>query len=281
MKSFAPAVKWSGSKRSQAAEIIRRFPSHINTYWEPFCGGCSVLRRLLDRPPLLTSVKRFVCSDLNGDLIGLWKEIKNDPERLVIDYDSMWACLNQDDDRERKKRYFDEFRAQFNADRDPSKFLFIMRTTTNGMPRYNRERNFNNSFHITRNGIEPVSLRKILNEWSCVLRANDVEFRNCSYDQISPQAGDLVYMDPPYAASSGMYFCTFDVDRFFKWVGTIPSDVKWLVSFDGKAGDDDYTYDVPNIYKTHEYLKSGNSSFRRTIGMKRSCEVMESLYRNF
>ena len=39
---FQPVIKWSGSKRSQASEIIKYFPKEIDTYYEPFCGGCSV-----------------------------------------------------------------------------------------------------------------------------------------------------------------------------------------------------------------------------------------------
>lgn len=44
---FEPAIKWSGSKRSQAFEILGYFPYEIDTYYEPFCGGCSVLNRLM------------------------------------------------------------------------------------------------------------------------------------------------------------------------------------------------------------------------------------------
>ena len=42
---FQPAIKWSGSKRSQANEIITYFPKEIDIYYEPFCGGASVLRK--------------------------------------------------------------------------------------------------------------------------------------------------------------------------------------------------------------------------------------------
>ena len=45
---YEPVIKWSGSKRSQAEQILRHFPNEIDTYYEPFCGGASVLRRLLD-----------------------------------------------------------------------------------------------------------------------------------------------------------------------------------------------------------------------------------------
>ena len=44
---FEPVIKWSGSKRSQAENILTYFPREIDTYYEPFCGGASVLRRLL------------------------------------------------------------------------------------------------------------------------------------------------------------------------------------------------------------------------------------------
>lgn len=39
MANFQPVIKWSGSKRSQANEIIKYFPKNINTYYEPFVGG--------------------------------------------------------------------------------------------------------------------------------------------------------------------------------------------------------------------------------------------------
>lgn len=43
MSSLQPVIKWSGSKRSQAEEIISYFPRNYNTYYEPFIGGGSIL----------------------------------------------------------------------------------------------------------------------------------------------------------------------------------------------------------------------------------------------
>jgi DNA adenine methylase len=45
--SEKPIIRWSGSKRNQAKEIIKYFPKNIDTYYEPFCGGASILYRLL------------------------------------------------------------------------------------------------------------------------------------------------------------------------------------------------------------------------------------------
>ena len=47
MTKFQPVIKWSGSKRSQSQEILKYFPKNIQTYYEPFCGGCSILMALM------------------------------------------------------------------------------------------------------------------------------------------------------------------------------------------------------------------------------------------
>ena len=39
---FQPVIKWSGSKRSQADEIIKYFPTNIDTYYKPLIGGGSI-----------------------------------------------------------------------------------------------------------------------------------------------------------------------------------------------------------------------------------------------
>ena len=278
--TLEPVIKWSGSKRSQASEIVRRFPREIDTYYEPFCGGASVLRRLLMTPSV--KVRRYVCSDINWDLIGLWNEIKDNPDWLAKRYAAMWRELNADGDLERKKRYFNAVREEFNETRNSDLFLFIMRTTTNGMPRYNARGDFNNSFHVTRNGIEPRELAEILRAWSVALNHHGVEFIHRPYDDIAmrPKEGDYVYVDPPYAGTKGMYYGGIDLPQFFAWLRGLKC--RWALSFDGRAGGEDLTYEVPeDLYVRHEYLASGNSSFRRVIGKNRHAEVYESLYLNY
>lgn len=271
---FEPVIKWSGSKRSQAENILAYFPKEIDTYYEPFCGGASVLRRLLSSD---IKVNRYVCSDLNGGLIDLWNEIINNPERVSSYYKKLWNELNQDDDKQRKKDYFATVRERYNREHNPLDFMFIMRTTTNGMPRYNRDGEFNNSFHVTRNGIIPETLEKIIYEWSELLNKNKVEFMACSYDEIKPKENDFVYLDPPYANTKGMYYGTIDYDKLWNWLRNLPC--KYALSFDGISGEEDNTWNVPqDVYSRHEYLLNGNSSFKRTIGKSNDSIVYESLY---
>lgn len=271
---FQPVIKWSGSKRSQSEEIIKYFPKEIDTYYEPFCGGCSVLFQLLHSD---IKVNNYVCSDKNKGLIDLWNLIKVDPKLVSHSYSIMWNELNIDDNKERKKQYFYMVRERYNNKHNPTDFMFIMRTTTNGMPRYNNNGEFNNSFHITRNGILPNKLEKIIYQWSEALNKNNVKFINQEYNNILTKENDFIYLDPPYANTKGMYYGTIDYNILWNWLKQ--QSCKYILSFDGKTNNDDMTQNIPtNIYSKHIYLNNGNSSFRRVIGKSKNTIVKESLY---
>ena len=272
---FQPVIKWSGSKRSQSEEIVKRIPrKEYDTYYEPFCGGCSILFQLL-----YSDIKfnKYICSDKNEGLINLWNEIKNNPDEVAKQYELMWNELNIDEDKERKKQYFYMVRDRYNKEHSPYDFMFIMRTTTNGMPRYNKNGEFNNSFHVTRNGIKPSSLYKIIKEWSTVLNKYNVEFVHQEYSKIQTKENDFIYLDPPYANTKGMYYGAINYEELWNWMSKQSCD--YMLSFDGKSTTEDMTYEVPDyLYSKHEYLYSGNSSFRRVIGKSNKEYIEESLY---
>lgn len=274
MASLEPAVKWSGSKRSQAKEICKFIAKDYDTYYELFCGGCSVLFYILNNCP--EKFKKFVCNDINEPLINLYELIKLDYQRVQDSYEKLWTYLNSSDDLERKKAIFSQVRTRFNETQDPKLFFFIMRTTTNGMPRYNAKGEFNNSFHVTRNGMNPKRTVEILQQWHELLNKHNVEFHSTSYECFKTSEKDLLYLDPPYANTKGMYYGTIDYQNLWKYLKDSESD--WLLSFDGRAGEEDNTVNIPEIYDAHVYLNNGNSSFRRVIGKSKNTNVEESLY---
>jgi len=247
-----------------------------NTYFEPFCGGCSVLFYILNNCP--RQFKRFVCSDLNDELISTYIRIKDNWQSVFTTYRDLWSELNLDNNLERKKKMFAEVRDELNKTHDPELFFFIMRTTTNGMPRYNSNGEFNNSFHVTRNGIEPKRILPILEQWSTLLNKYEVAFHHRSYHTINDvKPNDFMYLDPPYANTKGMYYGVINYDELWKYLRTIPCD--WMLSFDGMAGDENNIQSVPkDLYTEHILLNSGNSSFRRVIGNSTHTNVLESLY---
>lgn len=279
MSKFKPVIKWSGSKRSQSDEILKYFPNEIGTYFEPFVGGGSIVRALIESG---IKTNRMVCSDLNGDLINLWNLIKDNPVSIAEHYAALWHKMNSTDDKTYKRDFFNKIRQRYNEERDPKDFMFIMRTTTNGMPRYNSNGDFNNSFHITRDGIKPETLSEIIADWSNVLNEKNVEFRCMDYRKILLETfqlskNDFVYLDPPYANTKGMYFDNFNTDELYETLRMLKAP--YLMSYDGISGNTDNTAQVPkDLYDEHLYIKSGNSSFKRTTGKSKDSIVFESLY---
>ena len=276
MKVFQPVIKWTGSKRSQSNEIVSYFPKEIETYYEPFCGGCSVLRELLDSD---IKVENYICSDNNHDLIMLWKTIKMTPSILSSAYRRLWNELNKNDDIERKKYLYEEIRNRFNMYRNPMDFMFLNRTCYNGLIRYNTEGDFNTSFHFSRKGIGPDKFDKIVNEWSELLNDNKVAFLTKDYRQINPYENDFMYIDPPYTNTNGVYTDDFTNAELFEWIRKLKCD--YALSYNGKSGNEDNTYNVPtDLYTNHVYIKSGNSSFKRIKKSDTQALVYESLYIN-
>ena len=155
-------LKWTGSKRSQAARIAALAPSH-NRYYEPFLGGGALLY-MLGKPGA-------VGADIYAPLIAFWNLVRDNPERLIFDYAQQWAALQAD-----LPGYFYVVRDRFNAEQRPEDLNFLMRTCVNGIVRFSKGGQFNNSFHLSRKGMLPQRFAKIVREWAAHLQ--DMEFRN-------------------------------------------------------------------------------------------------------
>lgn len=314
-----PFIKWSGSKRKQAPYIVSKFPKEINTYYECFLGGASVLHELLNQIACGSiSCKHIVCSDINKDLINVWNMFKNPDTRqkLYDGYCELHKALK------RRGEYIEgtepnrthitkcqilyyEIRQQYNdyidrneySDKRTIIFYWITRTCFNGLIRYNTKTNhFNASFHVGgRFGITPNELQSVFESWGCVIdsfikNGGTIEFVNKSYNDVICDAkeGDVVYMDPPYENTTGMYFCKELDTKYFWNVLSKLNDrkVKWLLSYDGISGNNDLTADVPNLYVRHEYVNAGHSSFKKlksktTKEKKNKDIVKDSLYMNY
>jgi DNA adenine methylase len=266
-----PVIKWSGSKRTQAAEILKHVPSQYNMYYEPFVGGGSILYAL--------SPEKAVCGDVCEPLIKLWHEIKNHPEELAEAYRLRWTRLQE----EGYTAYY-AIRDDFNRTRSPEDLMFLSRTCVNGLIRFNTNGEFNNSLHHTRPGIHPDSLKAIILDWSKHVKGADFFAEDYQKTTAKATIGDFVYLDPPYFHTIGRYYGTnsIDFEEFLDFLdGLNQRGIKYMLSFDGKRGDTDYTVELPEeLYKQHIFIASGNSSFKKVMD-KESQQVYESLYMNY
>ena len=306
----APLIKWTGSKRPQAEYIVNQFPKNINVYYECFLGGGSVFHELMNRVIKgEIKVNKFICSDLNTDLINIWKLFQNPVTReelynyYVQHYNELWRRADvQLGEKYSKKHtvncqgYFYEERERFNnmPEIDPERpklFFWLMRTAFNGLIRYSKSGKFNTPFHVAgRCGITPEELKNVFDTWGTCMDACQVEFINDSYENVlqSAKENDFVYMDPPYENQTGMYFADkFDSNKMFNVMKDLSDrDVYWALSYDGFSGEyDNRTVQIPeDLYLKHEYVKSGHSSFKKLNSAKFGHNkdiVMDSLYLNY
>ena len=109
-----PVIKYTGSKRLQAKEIVDKFPKEIDIYYEPFIGGGSILIELLQRKDI--KVKKYICSDINKDLIHFWILLKDNPTILINHYTLLWTEMKSKETIEEKKNFFNKVRDRLNKE---------------------------------------------------------------------------------------------------------------------------------------------------------------------
>lgn len=268
-KSLNPVIKWSGSKRKIAPILSYLLPA-ANRYFEPFVGSGAML-------PFRPS-KVGVAGDVISELIHLWEVIREEPDLTAREYKIRWQRLQD----EGHTAYY-EIRDSFNETRNPHDFLFLSRTCVNGLIRFNKDGNFNNSLHHTRPGISPNRLSKLIRQWSYYIQ--NVTFVIGDYRQTlqTAQAGDLTFLDPPYNGTKGRYIPTdFHLKEFYIELERLNDiGVRWILTFDGTAGERAYESTIPScLYKVQLGLPTGNSPFTKL--MKTSLDpVVESVYLNF
>lgn len=268
-RSIPPIIKWSGSKRT-VAPALSEFLIPAKHFYDPFVGGGAIL-------PFRKS-QRAIAGDVIPELITLWQSIQSSPELVANGYQERWARLQS----EGYLVYY-EIRDRFNSKRDPIDLLFLSRTCVNGLIRFNKEGNFNNSLHHTRPGISPISLNKIIHEWSVAIQGIDFVIADYKDTLRTVKKGDFIFLDPPYGGTRGRYIPnTFNLDEFYGELDRLNSrGAFWLLTFDGLAGERTYSSSLPkSLYKSHFYIDTGKSPFTRL--MKKSLDqIQESVYINF
>lgn len=193
-----PIHKWMGSKLSFRREIIDEIngSGYTGTYFEPFVGCGSVLLGLLPG--------RAVISDLNQQLINVWRWLQRAPNLLIDEYKRI--------DRETiAEAYYYELRDEHNKyKRERSEtvtaaavFIWITRHSFNGLYRTRKDGTFNANWNKQEHAAIPD-----FDNWLKIGRYLDsrgVRILNEDFSTVVKMAkmGDLVYADPPYAVGTG------------------------------------------------------------------------------
>lgn len=268
-KCLPPVIKWPGSKRSVAARLATLFPE-ANRYFEPFVGGGAML-------PYRQAQVAYA-SDILPELIALWIAIRDGPTEVAAGYRERWRSRQRDG-----HLVYYAVRDRFNANRDPIDFLFLSRTCVNGLIRFNKNGDFNNSLHHTRPGISPETLEEILLNWSAAIQSvtfGETDYRVALADV---REGDFVFLDPPYEATKGRYRPdSFNTEAFYAELDRLNRiGTRWMLTYDGQAGRRVYQVGLPQeLYKARIGISTGNSPFTRLMGTTIDA-VVESVYLNY
>lgn len=217
-------------------------------------------------------VDRIECGDTCVPLIELWQIVQDEPDGLLRRYAEDWAAL-----RSQGKGYYYEVRDRFNRTGDPHLFFFLLRTCRNGLVRFNRRGEFNAGFHQGRPGMGPGAVEVVLDDWRRRLSHRPAWFSVRDYRETNAEAGDVLYLDPPYQTQGGGYYSgMIDFGAFFGWLRDQRGD--HFLSLNGAIDGGDRMVDVPaDLYDEHLLLDNGVSTFDRLRGAGR-LPVQDSLY---
>lgn len=211
-------IRWSGSKRLLVKYLVPLFPGDIETFYDPFVGGGSILPHVI--------ANKVIASDIIPDGINLFNLFKTDPDRVIRHYRKLYPCGGAE--------LFYKVRDKFNITRNPLYFNYLTRNTVNGIVCYNQQGNFNVPYHWTRKGIQPNNLSKILDAWKPTLER--VEFKAADYREALKDCSekDFVFLDPPYSGGSGRVYMpnTFNFDDFIIYLRELNTrKIRWLLTF--------------------------------------------------
>ena len=252
-------LKWIGNKQRFAHEIAGWFPEVSGTYYEPFLGSGAVLATL--RPD------RAVGSDVLGPLIGIWRMLQEDPERLIARYD---------EDRERfialegasRKEWYLQLRRRYNDAPNAHDLLFLARSCYGGVIRFSKSGEMNTPMGPH----QPVSgkaFRTRVERWR--ERVLHVQFEHRPYQDSLAEAGqgDLVYCDPPYMDSEATLYGaqSFRFTQLLESIDAAKSrGAQVALSIDGskRSGRKPVDLDLPpGLFETEILVNCGRSMLRR------------------
>jgi DNA adenine methylase len=196
----APFLRWAGSKRKLLSRLAAYWRPTYRRYVEPFAGCAALFFRI--------QPKQAVLADLNADLMEVYEQMRDSPERLhravsripsgEKDY---YRIRGQDSTRLSKLR-----RAV--------RFVYLNRYCFNGIYRTNLTGAFNVPFGAHKSG----SIPSVEHFRCCAELLATTTLRACDFGFVlrDTREGDFVYIDPPYAVESRRVFREFGPREFTK-----------------------------------------------------------------
>lgn len=187
-----PFLKWAGNKYPIIDRIRQLLPEGSQEQAnqrliEPFVGSAALF--------LNTNYTQNILSDVNEDLINVYRYVQQDGERFIRFAKQFFSADNN------HPTIFYHWRETFNHTSDErlkaALFLYLNRHGYNGLCRYNSRGQFNVPFGRYQQPYFPEAELRAFHQ-----KANDTyvtfEAQDFRLTMEQARAGDIVYCDPPY-----------------------------------------------------------------------------------
>lgn len=221
-----PFLKWVGSKTKLVTKISQRFPEGYDRLVEPFVGSGAVF--------LANNFSSYLLSDVNADLISLYRLMQTYPDELLSVTERMFEANTPRHHHsiEEATLIYNAVRTSFNDIKRnfekvsslwlsweygdipvletwqkhvlitrASTFLYLNRHAYGGMIRYNSSGGYNVPWGKYREVKAPLKdMRVFIN----LVSNPNFQFFFMGFEQTmsKTQLGDIVYCDPPYVQAS-------------------------------------------------------------------------------
>ncbi|HEL1757254.1 DNA adenine methylase [Streptococcus suis] len=188
--TLQPFTKWTGGKRQLLPVIKSLMPDNYNSYFEPFIGGGAIFFELIP--------KKAIINDFNSELINCYRQIKDNPQKLIE--------LLVEHQKNNSKDYYLELRSVDRDDRihamtdteRAARIMYMLRVDFNGLYRVNSKNQFNVPYGRYKN--PKIVDSDLILSISQYLNKNNIEILTGDFEKAVEDvgAGDFVYFDPPY-----------------------------------------------------------------------------------
>src|SRR5439155_5083498 len=144
--------------------------------------------------------KMAVASDIFKPLMEIWQALHDDPAQLVGWYAERRDVMMKGD----KVAEYERIKASYNRAPNGADLLFLCRSCYGGVVRFRKADGYMSTPCGVHEPITPRSFAERVEIWR--RRTSGAAFVRLDFEEMmrQPQAGDLVYCDPPYVDSQSI-----------------------------------------------------------------------------
>lgn len=252
-KYIKSPLNYIGGKYKLLPQLMKYFPTDINTFVDLFSGGFNV--------GINVKSNKTICNDINDFIIDLYKELYNSSVENVLDRintNIKGYGLSKENESAYKK-----FRVHYNETKDPIDLYTLTCYSFNYQFRFNNNREYNNPFGRNRSQFSE-NMKNNLILFSDKLKNMNIDFSSKDFDKVSVEnlgKDDFIYCDPPYLITTGSYN---DGNRGFKdWKEE--EEIK-LYNYLDKANEKNIKFALSNVMehkgKENKLLKEWSKKYK-------------------